>query len=60
MLADQDVHFAYIKATEGSSHVDEYFAGNYREARRVGLRVGAYHIFDEDWKCIEMELTTSI
>lgn len=48
MLADQDIRFAYIKATEGSSHVDEYFAKNYREARQAGLRVGAYHFFSFD------------
>ncbi len=29
-LRDQDVAFVYIKATEGSSHVDDRFAVNYR------------------------------
>ena len=42
-LADQDVQFAYIKATEGSSHVDERFAENWRSANRTRLLVGAYH-----------------
>ena len=40
--------FAYIKATEGSGSVDESFAYNYKEARKSGLRVGAYHFFSFD------------
>lgn len=48
VLADQDIQFAYIKATEGSSHVDENFASNFKEARQVGLKVGAYHFFSYD------------
>ena len=48
MLAAQDIQFAYIKATEGSSHVDDRFAENYREAKQTGLRVGAYHFFSFD------------
>lgn len=48
MLANQDIQFAYIKATEGSSHVDENFVSNYKEAQQAGLRVGAYHFFSYD------------
>lgn len=48
VLAAQDIQFAYIKATEGSSHVDERFDENYREARKTELRVGAYHFFSFD------------
>lgn len=48
VLADQDIRFAYVKATEGSSHVDECFVENYREARGTQLRVGAYHFFSFD------------
>lgn len=48
VLADQDIQFAYIKATEGSSHIDENFVSNYKEARQAGLRVGAYHFFSYD------------
>lgn len=47
-LASQDVRFAYIKATEGSSHVDDKFAVNYKEAQEAGIRVGAYHFFSFD------------
>ena len=47
-LAAQDIQFAYIKATEGSTYVDEHFAENYREARQTEIRVGAYHFFSFD------------
>lgn len=40
--------FAFVKATEGSAHTDGRFAYNYKEAQRVGLRVGAYHFFSFD------------
>ncbi|RPF23347.1 GH25 family lysozyme [Myceligenerans xiligouense] len=42
-VAGQDVDFAYIKATEGSRHVDERFGENWRGAREAGLVAGAYH-----------------
>ena len=48
VLAEQGISFAFIKATEGSSHVDASFAYNYEEARRTDLRVGAYHFFSFD------------
>jgi GH25 family lysozyme M1 (1,4-beta-N-acetylmuramidase) len=35
--------FAYVKATEGMSYVDSYFAGNYQGAKQAGLYAGAYH-----------------
>ena len=38
----------FIKATEGSSFVDEHFAYNYAEARKTDLAVGAYHFFSYD------------
>lgn len=44
-VAADDVAFAIIKATEGGDHIDDAFAGNLREARAVGLAVGAYHFF---------------
>lgn len=45
VLASQDVTFAFIKATEGSSHQDPCFAYNWREAQNSGVYVGAYHFF---------------
>lgn len=47
-LADDDVDFAYVKATEGSSHVDDRFEENWAAARDAGLVVGAYHFMSFD------------
>ena len=44
-IAQQDVDFAYVKATEGSSFIDRRFEANLRGAREAGLLVGAYHFF---------------
>ena len=40
------VQFVFLKATEGSTHVDRRFARNLRGARRVGIPVGAYHFLN--------------
>ena len=48
MLAAQDLDFAYIKATEGSSFVDDKFALNWEEALETSLFIGAYHFFSFD------------
>jgi lysozyme len=40
------IDFAYLKATEGATHLDRQFARNWREARRVGIRRGAYHFYN--------------
>ena len=45
VLASQNVTFAFIKATEGSSHQDPCFAYNWQEARKNGVYAGAYHFF---------------
>ena len=37
--------FAFIKATEGSSHQDPTFSANFRGAAEAGLLIGAYHFF---------------
>ncbi|RAS82315.1 GH25 family lysozyme [Priestia endophytica] len=47
-LAKQDVDFAFIKSTEGSSHVDQHFENNWKEAKGTPLRTGAYHFFSFD------------
>jgi len=44
-LSRSNVHFAYIKATEGSSLVDARFVANWRGAGHAGVRQGAYHRF---------------
>ena len=47
-LSDQNISFAFIKATEGSSFVDKDFAYNFEEAQKTSLAVGAYHFFSYD------------
>lgn len=47
-LASQNIQFAYIKATEGSSFTDSCFHENWDAAWQTDLRVGAYHFFSYD------------
>lgn len=42
-LASQNIESVFIKATEGSSFVDERFTTNLAAAQMTKLRVGAYH-----------------
>ncbi len=44
-IESQDIHFAFVKATEGGDHVDSLFAQNWSEMRRIGIKKGAYHFF---------------
>lgn len=44
-LAAQDISFAYIKATEGTTYTDECFKKNWAAASETELAVGAYHFF---------------
>lgn len=39
------VTFVYVKATEGTTSSNRYYAADIAAARRRGLRVGAYHFF---------------
>lgn len=39
------VTFVYVKATEGTTSFNRYYAADIAAARRRGLRVGAYHFF---------------
>lgn len=48
VLMEQGIEFIYIKATEGSGHVDSRFAGNWENAGECGLPAGAYHFFSFD------------
>ena len=47
-LKEQNVEFVYIKATEGSTHQDERFNENWKNAQEAGLPCGAYHFFSYD------------
>ena len=42
---DYPVSFVYIKSTEGASVRNPYYLSDYRQARRRGIPVGAYHFF---------------
>lgn len=42
---DYPVSFIYIKATEGITVANRYYADDYRQARRRGFPVGTYHFF---------------
>lgn len=50
MLSKQDIQFAFIKATEGSSFQDPLFKQNWEQANRKNMRIGAYHFFSYDSK----------
>ncbi len=47
-LQEENIQFAYIKATEGSRSKDEQFDKNWQEAQGRSLRIGAYHFFSLD------------
>lgn len=48
VLSEQNISFAFIKATEGSSLVDNRFKCNFKEAQNQSVPVGAYHFFSFD------------
>ena len=47
-LEKEGFSFAFIKATEGSSHVDSRFSENWKNAGRTGMKIGAYHFLSYD------------
>lgn len=52
VVRNSQISYVYLKATEGASMVDNTYARNLAEARRVGLSVGSYHFYRPtiDWK----------
>jgi lysozyme len=44
-VADDDIQFAYIKATEGGDFTDARFVANWEAAAAACLDRGAYHFF---------------
>ncbi|MGF6907151.1 GH25 family lysozyme [Fusobacterium sp. PH5-44] len=48
IIQEQDIYFAFIKATEGSTFNDRYFQKNWDNASKTNLRIGAYHFFSFD------------
>ena len=47
-LEKEGYRFAFIKATEGSSHTDSNFEFNWKEANKTGMKVSAYHFLSYD------------
>ena len=47
-LAEQDISFIYMKATEGSGYIDSRFHENWENAEEAGIPAGAYHFFSFD------------
>lgn len=44
-IESQKIDFAYIKATEGSGHVDKCFNDNWNNIEKTNVYAGAYHFF---------------
>lgn len=47
-LSEQGVSFAFIKATEGSGHVDMRFAENWEAVAKTNILAAPYHFFSYD------------
>ncbi len=47
-LEEQNVAFAFIKATEGSGHIDESARRNLERASKTSIKKSAYHFFSFD------------
>lgn len=44
-VMEQNISFAYIKATEGNTHMDRNYIYNYDLARKSNIKVGSYHFY---------------
>ena len=44
-IKQQEIQFAWLKATEGGDLLDPEFKRNWRGAKRAGVPVGAYHFY---------------
>ena len=45
VVKSANISYAYLKATEGATYVDDTYERNLREAREAGLSVGSYHFY---------------
>jgi len=45
-IKTQNIHFVYIKATEGGDFTDKKFQTNWSQAIKSGIIPGAYHFFN--------------
>ncbi len=48
VMEKNNIQFAFIKATEGSSYSDEMFTRNFKAAENSKLLIGAYHFFSPE------------
>lgn len=44
-VKNDGVHYAFIRSNNGTNILDEFFAYNWAEAKRVGIKRGAYQYF---------------
>ncbi len=44
-VKEADITFAFVKATQADFRLDPYFARNWDETKRVGIKRGAYHFY---------------
>lgn len=44
-VKNQNIHFAYIKATEGITHDDRNYPYNYKLAKENNVKIGSYHFY---------------
>lgn len=44
-LKNEGVTFAYIKSTEGTSHLDTKYSENYEHAKQADVKIGTYHFY---------------
>ena len=50
ILSENDIQFAFVKATEGSTHRDKFYEKNIENAKKTSLALGAYHFLSFESK----------
>ena len=45
VVMEQNITFAYLKSTEGTSHLDRNYPYNYDLARKANVKIGSYHFY---------------
>ncbi|MCJ8166801.1 lysozyme [Pontibacter sp. E15-1] len=45
LVSEDEVSFAFVKATQGDFRQDPYFSRNWEETKRHGIKRGAYHFY---------------
>ncbi len=44
-IVNSNIHFAFIKATEGKEHIDSFYCKNWNDLGSKAIKKGAYHFF---------------